>query len=48
MMCLLGIINPGYLRVLFEDPKGPMILMLAAFNQLVGSAIIWKIIHIDI
>jgi tight adherence protein B len=48
MMGVLGIINPSYLRVLFEDPKGPTVLAIAGTLQLIGSAIIWKIIHIEV
>jgi tight adherence protein B len=48
MMAVLGVINPSYLRVLFEDPKGPTVLAIAGTLQLIGSAIIWKIIHIEV
>jgi tight adherence protein B len=48
MMGVLGVINPSYLRVLFEDPKGPTVLAIAGTLQLIGSAIIWKIIHIEV
>jgi tight adherence protein B len=48
MMAVLGVVNPSYLRVLFEDPKGPTVLAIAGTLQLIGSAIIWKIIHIEV
>ncbi len=48
MLCILSILNPTYIRVLFEDPKGPMMLGTAAIMQLIGSALIWKIIHIEV
>jgi len=48
MMCVLGMINPAYVRVLFEDHRGVMALMIAGVSQLIGSAIIWKIIHIEV
>jgi len=48
MAFMLAILNPGYMRVLFEDPRGLMVLALAGVNQIVGSAIIWKIIHIEV
>jgi tight adherence protein B len=48
MMAILSIINPAYIRVLFEDPKGPTVLAIAGALQLIGSAIIWKIIHIEV
>jgi tight adherence protein B len=44
----LSIINPAYMRVLFEDPKGPMIIAIAAGMQIVGSALLWKIIHFEV
>lgn len=43
----LTALNPNYMKVLFTDPKGPLILATAAGLQVVGSAIIWKIIHFD-
>jgi len=48
MMLLLEIINPRYMNVLFEDPAGPMVLVIAATMQLVGSAFLWKIIHFEV
>ena len=48
MMFLLSNLNPGYMRVLFDDPKGPTILAIAGTLQLIGSIIIWKIIHIEV
>src|ERR1700722_2141724 len=48
MMVLLSNLNPGYMRVLFDDPKGPTILAIAGTLQLIGSVIIWKIIHIEV
>ena len=48
MLCALSVLNPTYMRVLFEDPKGPMVLAIAATMQVIGSAILWKIIHIEV
>ena len=48
MMCVLSVMNPTYIGVLFHDPLGPMILAIAATMQIVGSAILWKIIHIKV
>ena len=48
MMCVLGIINPAYMRVLFEDHRGLLALAIAGVNQCIGSVIIWKIIHIEV
>ena len=47
MMFMLGMINPHYVRVLFDDPVGPMVLA-AATMQLIGSALLWKIIHFEV
>jgi len=48
MMFLLGIRNPHYVGVLFEDPWGPPVLGIAGMLQLIGSAAIWKIVHIEV
>jgi tight adherence protein B len=48
MMFMLGMINPHYVRVLFDDPVGPMVLAVAATMQLIGSALLWKIIHFEV
>ncbi len=48
MMTMLSIINPHYLRVLFTDPVGPVVIAVAATLQVIGSAIIWKIIHFEV
>jgi tight adherence protein B len=48
MMLVLSNLNPGYMQVLFDDPKGPTVLAIAGALQLIGSAIIWKIIHIEV
>jgi tight adherence protein B len=44
----LGIVNPTYLPVLYHDPIGPLILWGAAIWQLIGSALLWKIINIEV
>lgn len=48
MMAALSVLNPGYVSVLFTDPKGVTFLTIAAVLQLIGSAILWKIIHIEV
>ena len=48
MMFVLSILNPHYIGILFTDPKGPTVLMIAATLQIIGAAIIWKIIHIEV
>jgi len=48
MLIVLRIMNPGYVGVLFTDPMGPKILAGAAALQVIGAAIIWKIVHIEV
>src|ERR1700730_5630604 len=48
MLCVLSILNPAYTRVLFDDPKGSLVLGAAAVMQVVGSVIIWRIIQIEV
>ena len=48
MIFLLGILNPHYVGVLFTDPWGPWVLGGAALLQVIGSAILWKIIHFEV
>jgi tight adherence protein B len=48
MMGILSIINPKYIGVLFTDPQGPYMLGIAAVLQVIGSMILWKIIHFEV
>jgi len=48
MVFALNALNHEYMKVLFEDPKGPLILGVAAVMQLIGSMILWKIIHFEV
>jgi tight adherence protein B len=48
MMLILGSLNPHYIGVLFTDPWGPIVLAVAAGLQVIGSAILWKIIHFEV
>jgi tight adherence protein B len=48
MVIVLSILNPNYMKILFEDPSGPIILIVAACMQLFGSMLLWKIIHIEV
>lgn len=48
MVLGLGIMNPHYMRMLYEDRIGPPILWAAAIWQVIGSALLWKIIHIEV
>jgi tight adherence protein B len=44
----LSIVNSHYINVLFTDPVGPMILWGAVIWQIIGSSLLWKIIHIEV
>jgi tight adherence protein B len=48
MMGILSVLNPHYIGVLFTDPKGPIVLITALVMQVIGSAILWKIIHFEV
>jgi tight adherence protein B len=48
MLLILGVLNPKYVGVLFTDPMGPIVLATAAMMQVIGSAILWKIIHFEV
>jgi tight adherence protein B len=48
MLVALTAVNPDYMKTLTEDPAGPKILGIAAALQIMGSAILWKIIHIEV
>jgi tight adherence protein B len=48
MMIILSVMNPSYMRILFEDPKGATLLTVAGCMQVIGSVLLWKIIHIEV
>ena len=48
MLTILSIINPKYIGILFTDPQGPKMLIIAGVLQVIGSAILWKIIHFEV
>ncbi|MGC1186797.1 MAG: type II secretion system F family protein [Candidatus Acidiferrales bacterium] len=48
MLIVLELTNPRYVNVLFTDPSGPLVLGAAAALQVLGSLIIWKIVHIEV
>jgi tight adherence protein B len=48
MLLILSALNPTYVGVLFTDPKGPIVLAIAVIMQVIGSAILWKIIHFEV
>jgi tight adherence protein B len=48
MILVLRAMNPNYMRPLFHDPFGPIVLAIAAFLQIVGSIMLWKIVNIEV
>jgi tight adherence protein B len=48
MMFALGAVNPQYMKPLYTDPVGPMILGIAAVLQFAGAVLLWKIINIEV
>jgi len=45
---MMGLMNPGYIKPLFTDPWGPLMLLAAAGLQIVGTALLWKIVNIEV
>jgi tight adherence protein B len=48
MILMLRAINPDYIRPLFEDPLGVYMIGIAASLQVLGSLILWKVVHIKV
>jgi tight adherence protein B len=48
MVLTLRMVNPDYMNTLVNDPLGPKILWGAAVWQIIGSLLMWKIIHIEV
>ena len=48
LLLILRSANPDYVKVLFTDPMGAQMLVIAGLLQLLGSLIIWKIVHIEV
>jgi len=48
MLLLLRSINPDYVKVLFEDTMGIIMLTIAVTLQIIGSVILWKIVNIEV
>ena len=48
MFLILRVVNRDYVQVLFDDPLGPTILAITLGMQIVGSLLLWKIIHIKV
>jgi tight adherence protein B len=48
VLFMMRTLNPAYMQVLFDDPLGVKLLVGAAVMQVIGSLIIWKIVHIEV
>jgi tight adherence protein B len=48
MLLVMRVMNPGYIKVLFEDPLGLKMLGIAGILQVVGASILWKIVQIEV
>ena len=48
MLVILHFLDPDYARLLFVDPLGQWMLILAATMQVLGGFIIWKIVRIRV
>jgi len=48
MMAALAALNPPYIRILFEDSLGKTGLMVGGSMQVIGSILLWKIVHIEV
>ena len=48
MLFALGSINPEYMKILYTDPLGPRVLIIAAILQIVGAFFLWRIIDIEV
>ena len=48
MLFLLRIINPDYVGVLFTDTVGRYLVFIALVLQVIGAALLWKIVSIDL
>jgi len=48
MIMLMRVLNPEYVNTLFTDPIGPYMLGGAALLQIIGSAMLWKVVNIQV
>jgi tight adherence protein B len=48
MILIMRWLNPDYVNLLFTDPLGPYLLGGAVLLQIVGSAMLWKIVSIRV
>jgi tight adherence protein B len=48
LVIILTFMNPGYVQTLFLDPLGQKMLAVAVLLQVLGSALLWKIVQIEV
>lgn len=48
MLVMMKIANPTYIGLLFADRIGRIVLTAAAVLQIIGAAIIWKIVQVEV
>ncbi len=48
MILILRGMSPEYINVLFTDPVGPYLLGGAALMQVIGSAVLWKVVNVRV
>lgn len=48
MVFVLEAVNPSYMAVIFNDPAGRIVLMIAAGLQIFGALLLWRIVHIEV
>jgi tight adherence protein B len=48
MLVALGTLNPHYVSLLFTDPYGPYALVTGFVLQVIGGAVIWKIVSFEV
>jgi Flp pilus assembly protein TadB len=45
---MMMFVNPEYEAVIFTDPKGPLVLLIAWTMQLIGAFFLWRIVSIEV
>jgi tight adherence protein B len=48
MLALLRVVNPDYVNLLFVDRWGQYLLAAAASLQVIGAAVLWRIVRIKV
>jgi Flp pilus assembly protein TadB len=48
MLFALGAINPEYMKIIYTDPLGPRVLIMAGILQVLGALLLWRIINIEV